>query len=52
VRALQILLSILVMIVVPVAALVLAYGYGDGASLHDDAISLMKDVAGLLGVRY
>jgi actin-like ATPase involved in cell morphogenesis len=48
-RALQILLSMLVMIAVPVAAMVLAYGYGNGDSLREDATNLVRDIAGLLG---
>jgi hypothetical protein len=52
VRALQILLSIVVMIGVPLAALVLAYGYGDGDSMHADIRQLMRDVADLLGIDY
>jgi molecular chaperone DnaK len=52
VRFLQILLSIVVMIAVPLAALVLAYGYGDGDSLTDNATNVVKDIAGLLGLHY
>jgi len=52
VRSLQILFSTVVMIVVPVSALVLAYGYGDGQSTRDDVINVVKDVAALLGIRY
>ena len=52
VRALQILLSIVVMIAVPVAALVLAYGYGNGDPLRVDATNVVKDIADLLGIQY
>jgi actin-like ATPase involved in cell morphogenesis len=50
VRGLQILLSIVVMVSVPIAALVLAYGYGDGASLPDDAANVLQDIADLIGI--
>jgi hypothetical protein len=51
VRFLQILLSAIVMIVVPVTAMVVAYGYGNGTSLEVDAQNLVRDIAGLLGIR-
>jgi molecular chaperone DnaK len=50
-RFLQILLSIIVMIVVPLVALVVAYGYGNAEPLSVDAKNLVKDLAGLLGIR-
>jgi molecular chaperone DnaK len=50
VRFLQILLSILVMIVVPLAALLVAYGWGNGEPIQDDAVDLIKDIADLLGI--
>ena len=40
------------MIAVPVAALVLAYGYGNGESIRDNATSLLHDLANLLGLDY
>jgi uncharacterized membrane protein len=49
-RGLQILLSILVMLVVPVVALVVAYGYGNGDSLDVDATNLVDDIRDLLGI--
>jgi molecular chaperone DnaK len=49
-RFLQIVLSVLVMIVVPLAALVLSYGYGNGDSLPADAENLVRDVRDLLGI--
>ena len=49
-RFLQVLLSIIVMITVPLVALVVAYGYGNGEPLTVDAENLMRDVAELLGI--
>lgn len=51
-RFLQILFSVLVMIVVPLAALVLAYGWGNGEPIQQDATDVVKDIADLLGIRY
>ena len=49
-RSLQILFSLLVMIVVPLAALLVAYGYGNGDSLEVDAQNLIEDIRDLLGI--
>jgi hypothetical protein len=49
-RTLQILFSILMMIAVPVAALIIAYGYGNGDSLQVDATNVFRDIAELLGI--
>jgi len=46
----QILLSVLMMFAVPAAALVIAYGYGNGDSLEVNASNLIKDIAELIGV--
>jgi molecular chaperone DnaK len=51
VRFLQILFSVLAMIIVPLAALLLAYGWGNGEAIQDDAVDLVKDIADLLGIR-
>ncbi|MDY7088465.1 MAG: Hsp70 family protein [Actinomycetota bacterium] len=48
-RTLQILFSAAIMIVVPLAALVIAYGYGNGAPIVDDAENLVHDIRSLLG---
>jgi actin-like ATPase involved in cell morphogenesis len=50
-RTLQVLISLLVMITVPVVALILAYGYGNDASIEQDAVNVFKDIAELLGLR-
>ncbi|WP_433369494.1 Hsp70 family protein [Actinoplanes sp. CA-142083] len=50
-RFLQIMLSVVVMIVVPLIALVVAYGYGNADPLTTDAENLVKDIAHLLGIR-
>jgi hypothetical protein len=50
VRFLQILFSVLMMIVVPLAALVLAYGWGNGEPIRDDAVDLLNDLADLVGI--
>jgi hypothetical protein len=50
VRALQIMLSVVVMIAVPLAALLVAYGYGNGDSLTVDAENLVRDIRSLLGI--
>jgi len=49
-RFLQIMLSIVVMVTVPLAALVVAYGYGNGDSLVVDAKNLVRDIESLLGI--
>jgi hypothetical protein len=38
------------MVAVPLAALVLAYGYGSGRSLHAEVTRVVHDVADLLGI--
>ncbi|MFI5888974.1 Hsp70 family protein [Actinoplanes sp. NPDC051513] len=50
-RFLQIMLATIVMIVVPLIALVVAYGYGNAEPLTVDAENLVKDLAHLLGIR-
>ncbi|GIE79787.1 hypothetical protein Aph02nite_57370 [Actinoplanes philippinensis] len=50
-RALQILLSLVVMITVPIAALVLAFGWGNDATIEQDAVDVFKQIAELLGLR-
>jgi actin-like ATPase involved in cell morphogenesis len=49
-RFLQIVLSIVVMASVPLAALVVAYGYGNGDALSVDAKNLVRDIENLLGI--
>ncbi|MEU4687730.1 Hsp70 family protein [Actinoplanes sp. NPDC023714] len=49
-RGFQILLSLLAMVVVPLVALVLAYGYANGAPLQDDAVNVFEDIARLVGL--
>ncbi|GIE83993.1 Hsp70 family protein [Actinoplanes regularis] len=49
-RFFQILLSVLTMICVPLAALILAYGYGNGFSWQQDAIDVFNDIASLFNV--
>jgi hypothetical protein len=43
-------LSLLVMIVVPATAVLLAYGYGNGDPIQVDAENLLRDIADLLGI--
>ncbi|MEV4343369.1 Hsp70 family protein [Actinoplanes sp. NPDC049596] len=50
VRFLQVLFSIVLMIVVPLFALVVAYGYGNGDSLGVDAENLFREIWELLGI--
>jgi hypothetical protein len=38
------------MVVVPLVALLLAYGWGNGEPIQDDAVDLVKDIADLLGI--
>jgi molecular chaperone DnaK len=45
-----VLLSILVLISVPPAAMLLAYGYGNGHSIEQDARDVVADIARLLGL--
>ena len=49
-RFLQVLFSTLMMLVVPLVALVVAYGYGNGDPLDVDAENLVRDVRELLGI--
>jgi hypothetical protein len=49
-RFLQVLLSLLTMICVPLIALILAYGYGNGVSLEQDAINVFEDIGKLLNL--
>ncbi|MEU4242010.1 Hsp70 family protein [Actinoplanes sp. NPDC026619] len=51
VRFLQLLFSFAVMIAVPLAALVLAYGYGNGESIEQDAVNVVKDILRYAGIR-
>ena len=48
-RFLQVLVSVAIMIVVPLAALLLAYGYGNGLPIQEDAANLIGDIRDLLG---
>ncbi|GAB2573297.1 hypothetical protein Aab01nite_19780 [Paractinoplanes abujensis] len=48
-RTLQVLLSVAIMILVPLAALVIAYGYGNGKSILVDAENLYEEIRSLLG---
>jgi hypothetical protein len=48
VRFIQVLLSIVVLIAVPLAAMVFAYSYGTGQSLPDAANNLVNDLEGIL----
>ncbi|XVU24438.1 Hsp70 family protein [Actinoplanes sp. CA-054009] len=50
VRFLQVTFSITLMIVVPLVALVVAYGYGNGDSLPLDAENLWNEIRELLGI--
>ncbi|MEV6298511.1 Hsp70 family protein [Actinoplanes sp. NPDC051861] len=49
-RFLQVMLSLFTMVMVPLVALVLAYGYANGAPLQQDAINVFQDLAELLGL--
>ena len=49
-RFLQVVLSLLVLIAVPLLAMVLAYGYGNGDSMTDDARHVVSDIARFLGL--
>ncbi|MFF5080119.1 Hsp70 family protein [Actinoplanes sp. NPDC000266] len=49
-RFLQVTFSIVLMIVVPLVALVVAYGYGNGDSLPLDAENLWNEIRELLGI--
>jgi hypothetical protein len=49
-RSVQVLLSMLVMVLVPLVALLVAYGYGNGDSLDVDAANLIDDIRELLGI--
>lgn len=50
-RFLRVLISLLTMICVPLAALILAYGYGNGQSWQQDAVSVFNDIAVLLHLK-
>ncbi|WP_433827036.1 Hsp70 family protein [Actinoplanes sp. CA-015351] len=50
VRSVQILLSLIAMVIVPLAALVLAYGYANGEPLPEDAVNVFEDIAKLIGL--
>lgn len=50
VRAIQILFSVMVMITVPVAALVLAYGYNNDEPIEQDVINVFRDILELLSL--
>jgi hypothetical protein len=50
VRFLQILLSVLALIAVPLVAMLLAYGYGNGDSIEQDARHVIEDIARLVGL--
>lgn len=49
-RFIQLLLSLLTMICVPLAALILAYGYGNGEPWQKDAVDVFNDIAKLLHI--
>jgi hypothetical protein len=49
-RFLQVVISIIVLIAVPVLAMVLAYGYGNGESIVQDARHVFEDIARFLGL--
>jgi hypothetical protein len=49
-RFLQVLLSILMLSAVPLVAMVLAYGYGNGKSIEQDAVDVLRDIARFLGL--
>ena len=46
----QVLLSIVVLITVPLVAMVLAYGYGNGDAIEEDARHVLEDIARYLGL--
>jgi multisubunit Na+/H+ antiporter MnhG subunit len=46
-----VLISLFVLVTVPVVAMVVAYGYGNGEPLTNDAWKLARDVADVLGLR-
>jgi molecular chaperone DnaK len=50
-RFVQILLSILCMIAIPLVALLLAYGWGNGEPINQDAVDLVRDLASLFGIQ-
>jgi hypothetical protein len=50
VRLLQVLASLAVLGAVPILATVVAYGYGNGQPLTQDATDLLRDVARALGL--
>jgi hypothetical protein len=47
VRFLQVMLSVIVLVTVPVAAMILAYSYGTGDPFREAATQLAKDVVDL-----
>ncbi|GAA4592309.1 actin-like ATPase involved in cell morphogenesis [Actinoplanes octamycinicus] len=47
-RFFQVLLSLLTMICVPVAALIVAYGYGNPGTWQEDAVDVFKQIASLV----
>ncbi len=49
-RFLQVLLSIVVLLAVPLLAMVLAYGYGNGKSIQTDVERVFTDIARLVGL--
>lgn len=49
-RFLQVLISVLVLITVPLVAMLLAYGYGNGYDIEDDARHVVQDIARYLGL--
>ncbi len=49
-RFLQVLLSIVVLLAVPLLAMVLAYGYGNGDSIQKDAEHVIEDIARFVGL--
>jgi actin-like ATPase involved in cell morphogenesis len=49
-RFVQVLISVLVLITVPLVAMVLAYGYGNGDAIEEDARHVLEDIARYLGL--
>jgi molecular chaperone DnaK len=49
-RFVQVLLSIAVLVAVPLMAMVLAYGYGNGQSIVDDTRDVLEDIARYVGL--
>ena len=48
----QVVFSLLLLVTLPVLAMVLAYGYGNGESLQEDALHVARDIARLVGITF